>query len=126
MKTKTGASTIALLAFSGLFAGFANGLLGAGGGIIVTFALAKLLSGGEGAQRDIFANVVAAMLPMTAVSALIYALQGKLEISSSGPFLLPGIIGGIIGALLLGRINTLWLKKLFAALVIFSGIRMLM
>lgn len=126
MKINLHSPDFALLSLSGLLAGFANGLLGAGGGIIVTFAFAHLLREREGAERDIFANVVAAMLPMTAISAVIYLLHGKLNIDESAPFLLPGVIGGVIGALLLGKINTKWLKKIFAALVIFSGARMIM
>ncbi len=114
------------LALSGLLAGFANGLLGAGGGIIVTFALTRAYTHRDADTRDIFANVVAAMLPMTAVSAVIYALRGRLDMDAASPYLLPAILGGIIGALLLGRINTEWLKKIFALLVVVSGVRMLM
>ncbi len=126
MKIKPCSSQFALLALSGIAAGVANGLLGAGGGIIVTYTLARLLREQNAATRDVFANVVAAMLPMTAVSAVIYALHGNLKLNEASPFLLPAIIGGIAGALLLGRINTNLLKKIFAALVIFSGVRMIL
>ncbi len=125
MKSKLITPDFPLLALSGLAAGLANGLLGAGGGIIITFAFARLLRGKENAGHDIFANVVAAMLPMTAVSAVIYALGGKLNIKESAPFLLPAVLGGIIGALLLGKINVKWLRRIFAVLVIFSGARMI-
>lgn len=126
MKSKLSSPDFLLLSTAGVAAGLANGLLGAGGGIIITFAFAKLLGNHEDAGRDIFANVVAAMLPMTAISAIIYALGGKFDIKESAPFLLPAVIGGIIGALLLGKINTKWLKRIFAVLVIFSGARMIL
>ncbi len=126
MRIKLRSPEFFLLSVSGVTAGLANGLLGAGGGIIVTYALAKLLREQDASARDVFANVVAAMLPMTTVSAVIYALRGNLKLYDASPFLLPAVIGGVIGALLLGRINTKWLKKIFAALVIFSGVRMIL
>ena len=115
-----------MLAVAGLSAGLANGLLGAGGGIIVTYALVHLLGDKGSAAKDVFANVVAAMLPMTAVSAVIYAVRGNLDLKQSAPFLLPAVIGGIVGALLLGHVNTGGLKKTFAALVVFSGLRLIL
>lgn len=126
MKIKLCSSQFTLLALSGIAAGIANGLLGAGGGIIITYTLARLLREQNADTRDVFANVVAAMLPMTAVSAIIYALRGNLKLNDASPFLLPAVIGGIAGAIVLGRINTNLLKKIFAALVIFSGVRMIL
>lgn len=126
MKIKSSSSDFPVLALAGLSAGLANGLLGAGGGIIVTYALVHLLGDKGNAAKDVFANVVAAMLPMTAVSAVIYALRGNLDIKQSAPYLLPAVIGGVVGALLLGRVNTVGLKKTFAALVVFSGLRLIL
>ena len=126
MKIKHTSTDFPVLALAGLAAGLANGLLGAGGGIIVTYALVRVLGDKGNATKDVFANVVAAMLPMTAVSAVIYALRGNLDLKQSAPFLLPAVIGGVIGALLLGRVNTVGLKKIFAALVVFSGLRLIL
>lgn len=126
MKINFSSPDFPILAVAGLGAGLANGLLGAGGGIIVTYALVHLLGEEKSAGKDVFANVVAAMLPMTAVSAIIYALRGNLDLDRSTPFLLPAVIGGILGALLLGHINTGGLKKVFAALVVFSGLRLIL
>ncbi len=44
-----------LLVVGGLFAGFVNGLLGAGGGIIIIYLLSALLRE-RASGRDIFAN----------------------------------------------------------------------
>ena len=126
MKIKHTSTDFPVLALAGLAAGLANGLLGAGGGIIVTYALVRVLGDKGNATKDVFANVVAAMLPMTAVSAVIYALRGNLDLKQPAPFLLPAVIGGVIGALLLGRVNTVGLKKIFAALVVFSGLRLIL
>ena len=92
---RTGVRLILLLS-AGLAAGFLNGILGAGG-----------------------------VLPVTLLSAILYAADGRMDFPSVTPLVLPAVLGGTAGALLLGRINTKLLKKLFALLVIWSGISML-
>ncbi|MBE6597238.1 MAG: hypothetical protein E7641_06160 [Ruminococcaceae bacterium] len=110
------------LPLCGIIAGLVNGLLGAGGGIIVVFALSLALSetGVEG--KDIFANALCVMLPLSAVSALIYAVSGSLTTRGMGVYILPAVLGGLTGALILPRLRPTALKRLFGTLVIYSGI----
>ena len=103
-----------LLALASAAAGFVNGFLGTGGGIILIFALG--LAGID--ERDKFATTIAAILPMTLISAFLY----KAKISDASPWLLAGMLGGAAGAFLLDKINLKWLKKLFALMVIWAGI----
>lgn len=128
MKTEriSSGKKLAYLALGGLFGGLANGLLGAGGGIIMTFILEKIMSEEEMPRRDIFANVIAATLPISIFSAIIYGLRGDMRTERFGIFVIPAVAGGLIGAYLLSRISTLWLKRIFAFLVIWSGIYMVM
>ncbi|MBR2388603.1 MAG: TSUP family transporter [Clostridia bacterium] len=113
------ASTI-LLALGGILAGFVNGLLGAGGGIIIVFVLSKLIK--EGDSRDIFANALCVMLPLSIVSCTVYVLNGSTSFGGFSIFIIPAILGGLLGGFLLCKINTFFLKKLFAALVAISGV----
>lgn len=122
----TSNTKLTMLALAGLFGGLANGLLGAGGGIIMTFVLERIMSEDEMPRRDIFANVIAATLPISVFSTIIYGIRGDLKTEKFGVFVIPAIIGGLIGAYLLSRISTLWLKRIFAALVIWSGIYMVL
>ncbi|MEE0967902.1 MAG: sulfite exporter TauE/SafE family protein [Clostridia bacterium] len=117
---------VAILAAGGLFGGLANGLLGAGGGIIMTFVLEAAMSESEMPRRDIFANVIAATLPISLLSAIIYGLKGNIQTERFGDFVIPAAAGGLIGAYLLQRINTVLLKRIFSLLVIWSGIYMIM
>ncbi len=121
MKKFNGSSL--LLATGGLLAGFVNGLLGAGGGIIIVFVLSKLLK--EGDSRDVFANALCVMLPLSVVSCAIYVSNGAVSFEGFSFFIIPAILGGLIGGFLLCKINTFFLKKLFAALVAISGILLL-
>ena len=113
------------LLIGGLLAGFANGLLGAGGGIIIVYLLSNKKILGDKVEcdsRDVFANALCVMLPLSVVSCVIYALRGDIVLGGFEPFILPAIIGGVLGGILLCFINTSFPKKLFAALVVISGI----
>lgn len=118
-----------ILVLLGAAAGFINGLLGAGGGILLVwvFSLRNPNDSPEGV-RDTFASTLAAILPITALSAILYSLgeSGTPSISELAPLILPAIAGGAIGAFLLHRINTMFLKKIFALLILYSGISMVL
>ena len=118
---------ILMLFAAGIGAGFLNGLLGAGGGIVLLYALSMMNpdSSPEGV-RDNFAATVACVLPMTALSVLLYTAGGTVKAGTFASLFIPAAAGGSAGAFLLDKISTKLLKKIFAALVVFAGIRMLM
>ncbi len=111
----------AILCLCGLGAGFVNGFLGAGGGIIVVFAVSRLLCDTHD-KNTAFATALCVMLPLSGVSALIYALRGNINLDGFGVFAVPAIIGGAVGGLLLGKLRADFVKRLFSALVVISGI----
>lgn len=111
-----------LLIAAGLLAGFLNGLLGAGGGIPVVFFLSWFLGEALQDRRDLYANALCVMLPISTVSCIQYAFAGNVQTDGFGVYAIPAIIGGIVGGILLGRLRASVLKKLFGALVIYSGI----
>ena len=106
----------------GLCAGFLNGLLGAGGGILIVFRLRKLLQGHLKDPRAVYPTAIAVMLPLSLLSVWQYARAGSLELSGLGSLILPAIAGGAIGALLLRRLSVKALSRLFAAVVLVSGL----
>lgn len=113
------------LAAAGFVAGLINGLLGAGGGIIVVFALSWLLSRQLDDGRDAFSNALAVMLPLSVISAVGYALRGVVQEEKLAILVIPAVLGGLIGGILLYRIETRWVRVLFSAIVVWSGISML-
>ncbi len=120
----------ALLIIGGLVSGFINGLLGAGGGIVIVFILGHILSSDRtdksGFERkDIFANALAAMLPVSAVSVISYAARGAISFEGTEIFILPAIIGGLCGAFLLDRVQSKTATRIFALIIIYSGLSML-
>ena len=110
----------------GILAGAINGLLGAGGGIIVTFYLAHILKDGQKQENGVFANAVATMLPISVVSLCLYLFKGYIKVDNGLFSLLPSaIIGGILGAFLLTKLKLKFVKLIFAALITFSGFMMI-
>ena len=105
--------------------GMTNGVLGAGGGIILIFMLAHLFKGRKEGSKGAFAVSCVAVLAFSAISCISYTGKGTVSFEDAAPYFLPAVIGGLIGALILHRINTVWLKKIFAILLIYGGIRMI-
>ncbi len=132
------AGILLLWAAVGIGAGFVNGLLGAAGGILLVTALPHLpvpscLSGSANPcgqagtdRRDLLATALAVMLPVSAVSAVRYRMAGVDPAPRFLlPLLLPAAVGGLLGAYLLERTSPRFLRRLFAAVILVSGIRML-
>jgi len=105
----------------GSVAGFVNGLLGTGGGILLLFGSYFLNRGRKTDTRDLFASTALVTLILSAVSAVIYFLKGSVETASLPSYLIPALFGGALGAILLDRLPTRFLEKLFAVLVIVAG-----
>lgn len=122
LKKKRGKTIAVYLVLCGLLAGLVNGLLGAGGGILIVFALSAILGEELGDKRDLYANALCVMLPISVVSCFRYAMSGNLPTEGFGVYVLPAVAGGVLGGILLGKLNGVWLKRLFGALVIWSGV----
>ena len=106
----------------GAGAGFVNGFLGAGGGIIVVLGISRLLSGELTQKNDVFATALCVMLPISLLSCFMYALGGSFGTEGFGVFVLPAMAGGVVGGLLLGRLKSTFMRRAFSALIIVSGI----
>lgn len=114
----------ALLA-CGLAAGLINGLLGTGGGIILVLGLSVLCKSTLPDRRDVCANSLIVTLALTLLSTALYIGKGNAPPANLSRFVLPGAVGGLAGGILLGRITPHALGKLFAVLLVISGIFML-
>ena len=114
-----------LLVGGGLAVGLLNGLLGAGGGIIAVFVLGRVLKDTEADGKDIFANTVAIIIPLCVFSLVSYVSKGALPLREASPILLPAILGGLLGGLLLDKLKVDAVRTLFGILILVSGILML-
>ena len=126
-----------LLGLTGVSAGLLNGLLGAAGGILLVALLPRLTPpaalyppavplGTHHERRDILATAMTVMLPVSAVSGVFYWFRGiRPDPTLLLLLVIPAAAGGLVGAKLLGKLPDRVLKKIFAALVVVAGVRML-
>ena len=106
--------------FAGAAAGLANGFFGGGGGSILVPFLTRVC---RLEQRQAFATSVAVILPLCALSALLYFLRGGLDLQAALPYLLGGAVGGFLGGKLLRGVKINWLKRGFGLLLLYGGVR---
>ena len=104
----------------GSLAGVANGLFGSGGGLFLVPLLTKW-SGLE--QKRAFATSVAVVVPLSAVSLLVFLWRGSLDFVAALPYLIGGAVGGILSGCLFPKFSATLLRRLFGILLIYGGIR---
>ena len=109
-------------AIPGLLAGTVNGLLGAGGGMVLVPLLIALACVDE---DRLFPSSVAIMLPICVVSLVVSSLSHPLPFRESLPYLLGSTAGGILCGFFGKKIPVKWLHRILGVLVIWGGIRYL-
>ena len=111
-----------LLGIGALAAGFLNGLLGAGGGIALYFVLGALY--GRGAKENLIL-ASSSVFFFCLVSLFFYKGNAALPAESILSVGIPAAFGGVLGAFLLRKIPQAVIKKIFAAVILISGVLML-
>ena len=109
-------------AVSGALAGAVNGFFGVGGGMVLVPLLAWWCGLG---QRKAFATSVAIILPLCALSTGIYLFRGGLDLNAALPYLLGGLLGGWLGGKLFKGLSMDWLRRGFALLLLYWGVKSL-
>ena len=112
------------LAMISLISGVFNGLIGAGGGLILSLGLSAMGEEFTRDKRDVYFNSQASMILISTASLFMYTTQGA---TPSIPFhyiVIPALAGGIAGGILSSRINAKYIRIIFGAIVTLSGARM--
>ncbi len=115
-----------LLVGCGFAAGLINGLLGAGGGIVLVLIISRLCRDSLPDQRDVYANALLVTLALTLTSTVLYITGGNAPPADLSAVVLPAAAGGLAGGLLMGRISSDTIKLIFAVLLVISGAVMLL
>jgi uncharacterized membrane protein YfcA len=109
-----------IMSVSGVFVGAINGLFGGGGGMIavpiLSFALKK-------PTKISHATAILIILPITIVSMVIYLVKGYFEPIETVVVGAGVVVGGLLGALLLGKLKSKAIGLIFSALMLIGGIR---
>ena len=107
------------MVLAGACAGAVNGLLGAGGGMLLVPMLSAF---GCLREEEIFPSSVAIIAPICMVSLL---LTRDIAWGESVPFLLGSALGGLAAGLWGKKIPTVWLHRGLGILILWGGLRYL-
>lgn len=77
-------------------------------------------------QKQAHANAVAVILPITALSVILYLWRGYISLSKAWIYIPTGLIGAVLGTWLLKKISGSLLRRIFCAFMVYAGIRMVM
>ena len=107
---------------SGAAAGAVNGLLGAGGGMVLVPLMTFLT---DLKDDEIFPASISMILPICLVSLAVTAVNTGLPWDSAFPYLAGGTAGGLLSGLWGRKIPVTWLHRLLGVMVLWGGIRYL-
>lgn len=107
---------------AGGIAGAVNGLLGAGGGMVLVPLLTLL---GKMNEDKVFPTSVSTICPICLVSLSVSPGLINLPWSEAWPYLIASIPGGLLAGALAKKIPVKWLHRALGILIIYGGVRYL-
>lgn len=105
----------------GLFTGFINGVFGSGGGTLLVPILNNILKVEEHKSHS---TALAIIIFLSTTSSVIYISKGTFDVGLTIQAAIGSIIGGIIGAKLLCKVNGKFLRIGFGIVMIIAAFRM--
>ena len=109
------------LIVSGLAIGVVNGFFGGGGGMVCVPILENSL---KLESKKSHATALAVMFPLSLASAVIYLIRVQVDWQTLGFVTLGFIVGGIVGAYLLKKLNNIVVRAIFVIVVFVAGVKM--
>lgn len=101
--------------------GLTNGFFGGGGGMICVPLLENIY---KIDNKKSHATTLAIILPLSIVSSVIYFFENNLNFNDLIFITIGVVVGGVIGAVLLKKLNSKIIRIIFALVMVIAGIRM--
>ena len=102
--------------------GFINGFFGGGGGLLGVVALKKIYNLDT---KKAHATTVAIILPISLISSAVYLAKNTIELNSLTFITIGVVLGGILGALTLKKLNSNLISWIFTGILFVAGVRMI-
>jgi hypothetical protein len=103
-------------------AGIASGLLGVGGGVLKVSAMNQYMN----VPMKAAVGTSKLMIGVTAaVSSILFFMAGVIHFAVVGPIAVGTTAGATIGTMIMNRLHSSWLKKLFSILMLYLAYEML-
>ncbi|MBM3439746.1 MAG: sulfite exporter TauE/SafE family protein [Bacteroidetes bacterium] len=107
----------------GLIAGTLSGLFGVGGGVIIVPALVFFMGFNQQAAQGTSLGLM--LLPVGILAVMNYYQKGHIDVKVVSVMVIAFVIGGYIGSKWALALPQETLKKIFAVILFYTGIRML-
>lgn len=121
---------VLILLLTGIFVGFATGLLGVGGGFILVpilyFLLLKMGVEPTLAIRMAFGTSLAIIIPTAISSTYAHYRKNQVEVKVALYMGVSGFIGALLGGYIATHVPGQYLRLLFAIILLFAALRMLL
>lgn len=113
---------VLLLIALGVFVGFANGFLGAGGGMLLVPCIIPIL---KMDTKVAHSTAILIILPICVVSGIIYAIKGAFDFNIFLPCLIGTVAGGVLGTFILSKLKSDVITLIFSVVMIGAGVLMI-
>ena len=108
----------------GLFVGIISGVVGIGGGVLLTPALVFLFGF---TQHSAQGTTIALLVPpIGLLAAWTYYQEGDVNLKVAALICLGFFVGGLLGAKLAVNLPDLWLRRIFGFTMLALGIKMIL
>lgn len=77
-------------------------------------------------EKRAFATSVCIILPISMVSVLVYWLRTDLQLAMAAPYLVGGLLGGLLSSKTFQKIPVKLLRKILALFLLWGGLRYLL
>ncbi|HEX9634976.1 MAG TPA: sulfite exporter TauE/SafE family protein [Candidatus Limnocylindria bacterium] len=114
---------LAGLAAVGLGAGFLAGLLGIGGGVVMVPAMVLLFGFDQHVAQGTSLLVI---IPAALTGSYTHHRRGRLVLRDAALLAAGGVVGAVIGSVFALSLEDAILRRLFAAVIIVTALRMLL
>jgi uncharacterized membrane protein YfcA len=116
-------TTVITLAIIGLFAGFASGMIGIGGGIVIVPALVYFLALSQHEAQGISIGML--LMPVGFLAAYNYYKSGNFHFNYSLTIGITFVLGAFLGSKLSLNIDELLMKRIFGVVMLLLALKMI-
>lgn len=109
-------------AAAGALAGSVNGLLGAGGGMVLVPLLCAMT---DLEDQEVFPASVSIILPVCIISLSVTLRADSVPWGKAVPYLIGSAVGGVAAGLCGRKLPVKWLHRFLGVLILWGGVRYL-
>ena len=118
------ATTIIILMIIGLLAGFASGMVGIGGGVVIVPALVFFIGITQHQAQGISIGML--LMPVGFLAAYNYYKSGNFDFKYSAIIGLTFVVGAYVGSKVSLNIDELLMKRIFGVVMLLLAIKMIL